>query len=416
MASCRLLRTILPAPRRGDCKFFAEPVKFFPCAVASCARRSAHVASANRDPNDRSPRHHRRWDGPGRRRPTIRFRARGRAAAEDLLMAEIDILWITAGLGCDGDTIAMTAATQPSLEDVLLGALPGLPTVRLHNPVLAYANGEAFLAPFRRAVAGELDPFILVVEGSIPNERLKQEGFWAAMGTDPATGQPITTCEWIDRLAPHAWAVVGAGTCATYGGIHAMEGNPTGCMGLPDYLGWRWRSKAGVPIVCVPGCPVQPDNFMETLLYLLYQYVGLSPMIPLDEALRPTWLFSQTVHEGCDRGGYYEQGDFTAEYGSKKCIVKLGCWGPVVVCNVPKRGWMNGIGGCPNVGGVCIGCTMPGFPDKFMPFMNEPPGAAISTSAVLMYGRTVRALRNFTKSALDKEPSWRRTTPPERTP
>ena len=92
-------------------------------------------------------------------------------------------------------------------------------------------------------------------------------------------------------------------------------------------------------------------------------------MIPLDEALRPTWLFSQTVHESCDRGGYYEQGDFAAEYGSVKCIVKLGCWGPVVLCNVPKRGWVNGIGGCPNVGGVCIGCTMPGFADKFMPFL-----------------------------------------------
>jgi hydrogenase small subunit len=26
---------------------------------------------------------------------------------------------------------------------------------------------------------------------------------------------------------------------------------------------------------------------------------------------------------------------------------------------------------------------------------------------VLMYGRTVRALRNFTKSSLDKEPKWR---------
>jgi len=119
-------------------------------------------------------------------------------------MAEIDILWITAGLGCDGDTVAMTAATLPSLEDVLLGALPGLPTVRLHNPVLAYRTGEAFLEPFRRAAAGELDPFILVVEGSIPNERLNAEGFWAAMGVDPATGQPITTCKWIDRLAPHA--------------------------------------------------------------------------------------------------------------------------------------------------------------------------------------------------------------------
>src|SRR5712692_4839164 len=30
-------------------------------------------------------------------------------------ITEIDILWITAGLGCDGDTIAMTAATQPSI-------------------------------------------------------------------------------------------------------------------------------------------------------------------------------------------------------------------------------------------------------------------------------------------------------------
>ena len=172
------------------------------------------------------------------------------------------------------------------------------------------------------------------------------------------------------------------GTCATYGGIHAMEGNPTGCMGLADYLGWDWRSKAGLPIVNVPGCPVQPDNFMETLLYLLYQVAGLAPMIPLDDQLRPTWLFGKTVHEGCDRGGYYEQGDFATEYGSPKCIVKLGCWGPVVNCNVPKRGWMAGIGGCPNVGGICIGCTMPGFPDKFMPFMDEPPGARLSTATV----------------------------------
>ena len=86
-----------------------------------------------------------------------------------------------------------------------------------------------------------------------------------------------------------------------------MEGNPTDAMGLADYLGWQWKSTAGIPIVCVPGCPVLPDNFMETLLYLLYQAAGSAPMIPLDDALRPTWLFGQTVHEGCNRGGYYEQ-------------------------------------------------------------------------------------------------------------
>ena len=50
---------------------------------------------------------------------------------------EIDILWLTAGLGCDGDTVSITAATQPSIEDILLGGLPGLPKVNLRNPVLA---------------------------------------------------------------------------------------------------------------------------------------------------------------------------------------------------------------------------------------------------------------------------------------
>jgi hydrogenase small subunit len=321
---------------------------------------------------------------------------------------EIDVLWITAGLSCDGDSISITAATQPSLEDIVLGALPMLPKVFFHHPVLAYETGDDFLAPFHAAAAGRSPrPFVLVVEGSIPNEKIKTEGYFAALGNDPATGQPILTTEWIDRLAPHAWAIVAVGTCATYGGVHAMEGNPTGAMGLGDYLGWDFKARSELPIVCVPGCPVQPDNFMETLLYLLYQAAGLAPALPLDHAHRPTWLFGQTVHEGCDRGGYYEQGDFAAGVGSKKCIVKAGCWGPVVLCNVAKRGWMNGIGGCPNVGGVCIGCTMPGFPDKFMPFMEEPPGAKMSTAAVLMYGRTVRALRNFTKASLDKEPTWR---------
>lgn len=169
----------------------------------------------------------------------------------------------------------------------------------------------------------------------------------------------MTTSEWLDRLTPKATAILAVGTCATYGGIHAMAGNPTGAMGV---------------------------------LYLLYQIAGQAPMIPLDEALRPTWLFGSTVHEGCDRAGYYEQGDFASEYGSAKCLVKLGCWGPVVKCNVPRRGLVNGVGGCPNVGGICIACTMPGLPDKFMPFMDEPPGSRVSTTASMLYGTVIRTL------------------------
>lgn len=253
----------------------------------------------------------------------------------------IHVLWINAGLSCDGDSVALTAATQPSIEEIALGALPGLPRVAVHWPLIDFECGPAggaddFLEWFFKADRGELDPFVLVVEGSIPDETLHAEGYWSGFGNDPATGQPITTSAWLDRLAPKATAVVAVGTCATYGGIHAMAGNPTGAMGVPDYLGWEWKSKAGLPIVCVPGCPIQPDNLSETLTYLLNQATGQAPMIPLDEALRPKWLFGNTVHEGCDRAGYYEQADFADEYGSPKCIVKLGCWGPVVKCNVPK--------------------------------------------------------------------------------
>jgi hydrogenase small subunit len=68
---------------------------------------------------------------------------------------------------------------------------------------------------------------------------------------------------------------------------------------------------------------------------------------------------------------------------------------------------MRGIGGCPNVGGICIGCTMPGFPDKFMPFMDEPPGALLSATAIGVYGRMIRTLRGFTNTTVNKEPKWR---------
>src|SRR5229473_1821729 len=281
----------------------------------------------------------------------------------------VHILWMNGGLGCDGDSVALTAATQPSIEEIVLGALPGLPKIQVHWPLI---------------------------------------GYWCGFGNNPATGQPMTTNEWLDRLSPKATAILAVGTCATYGGIHAMAGNPTGAMGVPDYLGWSWKSKAGLPIVCVPGCPIQPDNLSETILYLLYQVAGQAPMIPLDEALRPKWLFEATVHQGCDRAGYYEEGDFANEYGSPKCLVKLGCWGPVVKCNVPKRGWINGVGGCPNVGGICIACTMPGFPDKFMPFMDKPPGARVSTAASTLYGTVIRSLRGFTARTADEEPKWRK--------
>src|SRR5579862_7303693 len=102
-------------------------------------------------------------------------------------IAEIEVLWVTAGLGCDGDTIAATAATQPSLEDIVLGSLPWIPKVHFHNPFLASEVGDDFMERFHAAAEGRSKPFILILEGSVPDETNKKEGYWASFGTDRAT-------------------------------------------------------------------------------------------------------------------------------------------------------------------------------------------------------------------------------------
>jgi hydrogenase small subunit len=334
--------------------------------------------------------------------------APGHAYAERQL---VHVVWLTSGLGCDGDSVAMTAATSPSLEDLLQGVLPGMPRLAIYNPLLAYESGEEFMRVFWRAAEGSLNPFVLVLEGSVPNEQISGEGHWAGLGVDPDSGQPITTCTWIDRLAPHASAVLALGTCAAYGGIPAMRGNPTGAMGLRDYLGPSWCSRLGIPIVNLPGCPVQPDNITETLLHLALHLAGMEPMLDLDEQGRPRWLFQRTVQESCGRAGFAEQGEFArTPADTRGCLVKLGCKGPVVKCNVPIRGWVGGVGGCPNVGGICTACTMPGFPDKFMPFMEPSPlGQLAARGARFTYGPVLgRLRRRAIRQHFDIEPEWRK--------
>jgi len=317
---------------------------------------------------------------------------------------------MTSGLSCDGDSVAVTSAVNPSLEDIITGAIPGMPKVVIHNPVLAYQNGAEFMQAWYDAEVGKLDPFVLILEGSVPNERINGHGHWAGMGVNPSSGQPITTNEWIDRLAPKAVAVVALGTCATYGGVPAMKNNPTGAMGLCDYLGWGWTSTAGLPVINIPGCPAQPDNTIESLTVLVMALAGIAPVPTLDDQHRLTMHFGRTVTEGCNRAGFLAAANFSTEYGAdKRCLVKLGCKGTVSRCNVPLRGWQSGVGGCPNVGGICIGCTMPGFPDRFMPFMDENRDTAgFKALSKFAYGPVLRYFRNQSiKTKGDKEPEWR---------
>jgi hydrogenase small subunit len=117
------------------------------------------------------------------------------------------------------------------------------------------------------------------------------------------------------------------------------------------------------------------------------------------------------VHRHCPRAGWYEEGTFAKEYGDKECLVEIGCWGPVVNCNIVSRGAEGHMGGCMVAGGVCIGCTMPGFPDKFTPFYKRPPGSRLSGALSRIVGSIVRPLRRTTQLERNREPRWNDKVP-----
>ena len=160
-----------------------------------------------------------------------------------------------------------------------MGAIPGLPKVHLHNPVLAYEVGDEFMKFWYAGRRGPARaPFVLVVEGSIPNEKIKAEGYWAALGTDTAD-RPADHHLRVDRPPGPEGAGRGRGRHLRHLRRHPRHGRQ------PDRLPWAWpttsagtgsRRPACRSSTC-PGCPVQPDNMTETLLYLLYQAAGLAP-------------------------------------------------------------------------------------------------------------------------------------------
>jgi len=323
----------------------------------------------------------------------------------------VHAFWL-AGMSCDGCTISIAGASAPTLEDLLTGTIPAMPQLILHHPVLSVDAGEEFIHSFRMAEKGEIEaPYVVVFEGSVPDERLAAPhgGYWAALGADNLGGdqrRQIPTAEWLSRLAPGAAAVIAVGTCATWGGIPAATGNPTNAMSVMDFLGADYRSTTGLPVINIPGCAPVGDNMTETIAMTLLFLQGLAPLPEFDELGRPAWMFTETVHQRCVRGGYYEEGLFAQKYGEKECLVEVGCWGPVVQCNITSRGAINHMGGCMNTGGICIGCTMPGFPDRFAPFYATPPGSLVSTNTARTYGAVVRRLRRMTMAYHNREPRW----------
>ncbi len=324
---------------------------------------------------------------------------------------EVHAFWL-AGMSCDGCSIAAVGAQNPTVEQLVTGSIPGLPKIVLHHPVLAVTAGKDFMQAYHLAKDGKLGaPYVVIQEGSVADEDIAGAfgGYWSAMGNNEETNQPIPTAHWLRDLASGAAAVIAVGTCATWGGIPAAAGNLTNAMSVMDYLGEDYLSALGLPPINIPGCAPLGDNITETIASVLMFLAGVGPLPEFDELGRPAWMFNSTVHRGCVRAGSYEEGKFADEYGQKECLVELGCWGPVVQCNMVSRGAIGHNGGCMNTGGICIGCTMPGFPDAFAPFYKKPPGTMVSSTVSRGAGSFISYLRRFTQRSRNLTSRWKET-------
>ncbi len=290
-------------------------------------------------------------------------------------MQPINLIWLQ-GQGCTGDTVALISASEPSLVDALTGVLPEVSEIKLaYHPTVMAPWGETALSVLDDAKEGKLDPFVLIVEGALPDEgkAAASDGYYCAVGDKG--GKLVMINDLLMSLKDKAAAIVAVGTCATFGGIAGAKPNPTGAKGVMDFLGKDYRSTLGLPIINVSGCPAPGDNTIKTLAYLALVARGVLTNPPaLDEYNRPLFLYGDLAHHICPRAGSLANGQFSKEFGEEYCMGLLGCKGPITHCRVPRDGFADGAGGCPTVGSICIGCTEPEFPDgPFAPILKKSP-------------------------------------------
>ncbi|MCL2141139.1 MAG: hydrogenase expression protein HypE [Dehalococcoidia bacterium] len=317
-------------------------------------------------------------------------------------MQPINVIWLQ-GQGCTGDTVSLISASNPSLVDVITGVLPEVSGINIaFHPTIMVPWGEKALEPLEDAKAGKLDPFVVVLEGAVPDESIakKTGGYFCGIGDKH--GKIITLNEVLDDLKPKAAAMVAIGTCAAYGGVAAGTPNPTGCRGLGDYLGKSYKSTLGLPVINVPGCPTPGETTLKFLANLVLVARGAAAVPALDEFNRPKYLYGELAHHVCPRAGFLAEGKFSHHYGEPYCMGLLGCKGPIVHCSVPRTGFANGKGGCPSTGSPCIGCTEPAFPDPPMsPFLQKSPIKSWVVEGILdNIGKVKATLHRFHKRSL----------------
>jgi hydrogenase small subunit len=239
---------------------------------------------------------------------------------------------------CTGCSEILLRSSHPTVSSLILDTI----SLDYHETLMA-GSGHQAEKSLQDSLAANKGKYILVVEGAIPTQH---EGIYCKVGGK-------TALESLRHAADGAAAIIGIGTCASYGGIQSVGPNPTGAVGVRDIV----KDK---PIINIPGCPPNPYNFLSTVLY----YLTFKKLPELDSLGRPKFAYGRRIHEHCERRPHFDAGRFAKAYGDPThaegyCLFKLGCKGPATYANCSVQRF-NDAGVWPvSVGHPCIGCTEP---------------------------------------------------------
>jgi hydrogenase small subunit len=246
----------------------------------------------------------------------------------------------------------------------------------LWHPSLGMELGEAAQQLFYACARGERPLDIFVFEGTVilgPNGSGRYDMF---------ADRPMK--DWVYELANQASIVVAIGDCACWGGIPAVAPNPSESVGLQylrkaqgGFLGGDWRSRAGLPVINIPGCPAHPDWVTQILVAVAS---GRAGDVALDELQRPQTFFKSFTQTGCTRVQFFEYKQSTMEFGQGTrtgCLFyEFGCRGPMTRSPCNRILW-NRQSSKTRAGMPCTGCTEPEFP-----FFDLAPGTVFKTQKV----------------------------------
>ena len=209
----------------------------------------------------------------------------------------LTLYWLQSG-GCGGDTWSLFNSELPHLAEFF---------EVLNIEVLWHASisniGVADRQLLHEAIlSGKRKLDILCVEGSVIRGPSGTGMF------DTLFGRPKK--DLLAALAKKARYVLAVGTCSSFGGVGADgEIEATGLQfhkwDSGGFLGKKFRSGSGMPVINLPGCPCHPGVVTGAIQTVISE--GALDLTPYNMPLE--W-YGTMVHQGCTRPDFPQQYPF----------------------------------------------------------------------------------------------------------